>query len=233
MKPITDENQNHHNADNNENENENENENDSNKNNNPRRMVIASPQEIIDDLLTWEKNKKDEKPLIEPGSHNLLIYHDLKVFHEIYSQYARTLLAENEIVLIATQYDAIEEVKNTLRLVGIDVENCLNQGTLFIIDAQQGFQGVDSKGVWKFGMSLLSRAKKEGKSGVGWFADLGSFFNFGKIEELMQYELWLPEKNEDDKVKIVCCYHLENFGRLNETEQHTLFDHHPKSILML
>ncbi len=164
MKPTTDENQNHHNADNNDNENENENdnENENENDNNPRRMVIASPQEIIADLMAWEKNKKNKKlPLIEPGSHNLLIYNDLKAFHEIYSQYSRVLLAENEIVLIATQYDAIEEVKNTLRLAGVDVENHLNQGTLFIIDAERGFQGVDSKGVWKLGMSLLSPAKKK------------------------------------------------------------------------
>jgi MEDS: MEthanogen/methylotroph, DcmR Sensory domain len=187
--------------------------------------MTGSSQEIAFQMS--EKNNK----LIEPGSHNLLIYNDLKKFREIYSQCTRTLLAENEIVVIATQYDPIEEVKNTLRLAGVDVERYLNQGSLFILDAQQGYQGVDSKGTWKFAMSLLSRAKKEGRRGVTWFGDLGSFFNFEKIEELMQYELWCPQKYEDT-MKTICCYHLEDFENLSETQQHRLLDHHFKSILV-
>ncbi len=187
--------------------------------------MTGSSQEIAFQMS--EKNNK----LIEPGSHNLLIYNDLKKFREIYIQCTGTLLAENEIVVIATQYDPIEELKNTLRLAGVDVERYLNQGSLFILDAQQGYQGVDSKGTWKFAMSLLSRAKKEGRHGVTWFGDLGSFFNFEKIEELMQYELWCPQKYEDT-MKTICCYHLEDFENLSETQQHRLLDHHFKSILV-
>jgi hypothetical protein len=80
-------------------------------------------------------------------------------------------------------------------------------------------------------MSLLSRAKKEGRRGVSWFGDLGSFFSFEKIEELLQYELWCPQKYED-AMKTFCCYHSEDFKGLNETQQQTLLDHHFKSILM-
>ncbi len=50
-------------------------------------------------------------------------------------------------------------------------------------------------------VSLLSRAKKEGRRGLTGFADLGSFFSFEKLEELMRYELWLPQKNEEDIIK--------------------------------
>ena len=34
-------------------------------------------------------------------------------------------------------------------------------------------------------MSFLSRAKKEGRQGVTWFGDAGSFFSFEKIKGLM------------------------------------------------
>jgi hypothetical protein len=84
-----------------------------------------------------------KKSLIEPKSHNLLIYDDLKAFREIYSEYSKILLPENEIIVIATQYETIHDVKNTLRLSGVDVERYLNQGTLFIVDAQHGYQGAD------------------------------------------------------------------------------------------
>jgi MEDS: MEthanogen/methylotroph, DcmR Sensory domain len=170
-----------------------------------------------------------ENKLLGPGAHNLLIYDDLKTLREIYSHYSRALLPENEIVVIGTQYDAIGNVKNTLRLSGVDVERYLNQGTLFIVDAQQGYQDVEHRGIWNLCMSLVSSAKKEGRRGLTLFGDLGSFFNFERIGELMQYELWCPQKYEDT-MKAVCCYHLKDFEKLDETQQKTLFDHHSKSI---
>jgi len=191
------------------------------------KVVNGSSQEIADIMVADEKKK-----LMEPGAHNILIYNNLKAFREIYSQYSRALLAENEIVVIATQYDTISDVKNTLRLGGIDVEKYLSQETLFIIDAQQGYQDADGSGIWKLYKSLISRAKKkEGRRGVTFFGDLGSFFGFEKIEELMQYELSLPQ-NYEDTLKGICCYHLKDFENLSETQQQTLFDHHFKSIVV-
>ena len=144
---------------------------------------------------------ENDKELLEAGAHNLLIYNDLKSFREIYSYYSRALLPENEIIIIATQY------------------------------AQQGYQDADGSGIWKLSKSLISRAKKEDRRGVTIIGDLDSFFSFEKIEELIQYELSLPQKYEDT-LKGFCCYHLKDFEKLTETQQQTLFDHHFKSILI-
>jgi hypothetical protein len=198
-----------------------------------QRIVKGGSQEIAEMMV--------ENKLLEAGGHNLLIYNDLKTFREIYSQYSRALLPKNEIVVIATQYDTIDNVKNTLRLSGgsnddndgFDVERYLNQGTLFIVDAQQGYQkDADYRGMWRLAMNLISSAKKEGRQGVTWFGDFGSFFSFEKIEDMIEYELWLPQKNEEDRMKIVCCYHSKDFGKLNETQQQRLFDHHFQSFLI-
>ena len=172
-----------------------------------------------------------EKSLIESGSHALLVYNDMEAFREIYTQYSRALLPQNEVVVIGTQYESINDVKNTLRLSGVDVERYLNEGTLFVLDAQHGYQDVDTSGTWKFALSLLSRAKKEGRQGVTWFGDPGSFFSFEKIEELMQYELWNPQKYEDI-MKSICSYHSKDFEKLTEAQKQTLLDHHFKSILV-
>jgi MEDS: MEthanogen/methylotroph, DcmR Sensory domain len=172
-----------------------------------------------------------KKSLIEPGSHILLVYNDLNAFREIYTQYSRALLPQNEIVVIGTQYETVNQVKNILRLSGVDVERYLNEGTLFILDAQPGYQDAGSHGMWKFAKSLVSRVKREGRRGVTWFGDAGSFFSFEKIEELMQYELSLPQKYEDT-IKTVCSYHLKDFEQLKESQKQTLFDHHFKSILV-
>ena len=190
-----------------------------------KKVVKGSSQEIVKILA--EKDKE----LMEPGAHNLLIYNDLKSFRDIYKHYSRALLPENEIIVIATQYDPINNVKNTLRLGGIDVEKYLNQGMLFIIDAQQCYQDVDFSGILKLSKSLISRAKKEDRRGITVIGDLDSFFSFEKIEELIRYELSLPQKYEDT-MKGFCCYHLKDFEKLTETQQQTLFDHHFKSILI-
>jgi hypothetical protein len=79
------------------------------------------------------------KRLIEPGSHNILIHSDLKGFRESYSQYSRALLPQNETILIGTQYDTVDDVKNALRLADVAVERYLNQGILLVVDAQQGY----------------------------------------------------------------------------------------------
>ncbi len=195
-----------------------------------QKIVKGGSQEIAEMMV---QNK-----LLKSGGHNLLIYNDLKTLREIISLYSKALLPKNEIVIIGTQYDPIDEVKNALRLSsddddGFDVERYLNQGTLFIVDAQQGYQGdADYRGMWKLATSLISRAKKEGRRGVTWFGDLGSFFIFEKIEDMIEYELWLPQKNEEDMMKGVCCYHSKDFEKLNETQQQRLFDHHFKSILI-
>jgi hypothetical protein len=172
------------------------------------------------------------KELIEPGSHTLLIYNDLKAFREIYTQYSRALLPQNEIVVISTQYEPVDNVKNNLRLAGVDVERYLNEGTLFILDAQHGYHDADIQGIWNFALSLHTRVKQEGRQGVTWIGDLGSFFGFEKIEELVHYELSLPQKNEQDTIKLVCSYHLKDFEQLNENQKQTLFDHHFKSIVV-
>ena len=190
-----------------------------------KKVVKRSSQEIADTIV--------KKKLIEPGSHNLLIYDDLRTFREIYSEYSKALLPENEIIVIGTQYDVVENVKNTLIRVGVDdVERHLNQGTLFIVDAQKGYLVAGSRGMWRLAMSLLSRVKKEGRQGVSWFGDPGSFFSFEKIEELMQYELWNPQKYEHMMMKSICSYHSKDFEKLTEAQKQTLLDHHFKSILV-
>ncbi|MDQ4101225.1 MAG: hypothetical protein M3115_03440, partial [Thermoproteota archaeon] len=102
----------------------------------------------------------------------------------------------------------------------------------FILDAQHEYHNGDIDGMWKFAQSLLTRVKEERRRGVTWIGDLGSFFGFEKIGELIHYELSLPQKYEQDTaIKLVCSYHLKDFEKLNENQKQRLFDHHFKSII--
>jgi len=169
--------------------------------------------------------------LIEDGGHNLLVYDNLDGLRQLFLKYAKAFLPKNEIILLATQYDGIDNIKHFLTEGGIDVTKHLADGTLFIIDAQEGYQGVDVNGTFKLALTLMSRARKEKRRGVTWLGDMGSFFAFDRICELVDYELSCPAKFED-MLKAVCCYHIEDFKNLDEKQQNMLVDHHFKSIFV-
>ena len=143
--------------------------------------------------------------------------------------YAKTFLPQDEIVLFASQYCTPDDFKLQLENSGVNVAKHLSNGTLFIIDAQDGYQGVDVNGTFNMAMSLVQRAKKEKRRGVTWLGDMGSFFAFDKICDLIDYELDSPTKYEDS-MKTVCCYHRADFARLDDSQKSTLSQHHSKSI---
>ena len=159
----------------------------------------------------------------------MLVYSDLHGLRHIFAKSANTFLQQNEIVLFGTQYDSIDNIKLALQNEGIDVQKNIDNGTLFIIDAQEGYQGIDTYGTFKLGMSLLSRVKKEKRAGLTWMGDMGSFFAFEKVHELIDYEMFCPSKFEEP-IKAVCCYHKGDFDRLQKEEQIRLIEHHFKTI---
>ena len=53
-------------------------------------------------------------------------------FREIYSQYCKTALKNNEIVLLLTYYEIIDNVRQTLKEIDIDVEKYEKEMALII-----------------------------------------------------------------------------------------------------
>lgn len=175
--------------------------------------------------------KVSEGTLLEAHSHNLLVYDKLNTLRDIFIESATTFLPRNEILLLASQYETPDAIKQALEYAGIDVSKYLADGSLFVIDAQQGYQGADQLGTFKLALSLVHRAKKEGRAGVTWFGDVGSFIAFGETGALVDYELFCPTKYEDT-IKTVCCYHKADFNVLKKTQQEKLIRHHFKSIIV-
>ena len=181
-----------------------------------------------------DREKKGVPGIIEDirrsnfDDHNMLIYSDLPTFRKIYSECTRQALHSNEIVFLATTYDPFDKVTDELRSKGISVDNETKDGNLVIVDAVRAYQ-IDTYGAMKLGKSLVSRAIKEGKSGVFNMSDMGSFFLSERIETLVEYERNLRE-NKDLKFKAICSYHKGNFGKLNDEQQNVLRSAH-KALL--
>lgn len=186
---------------------------------------------IVRDTASELAGKIQSGDLIEAGTHNLLVYDDLKTLRDIFGNCAKVLLPRNEIVLLASQYDALDTLKHSLQQKGVNVAKHMDDGTLFIIDAQLGYQAADTYGTLKLAMTLISRAKKEGRQGITWLGDMGSFFAYERISELVDYELFCPTKYEDI-LKIVCCYHEVDFNSLDKKHKDKLIQHHYKSIFV-
>ncbi len=179
-------------------------------------------------------DRAKKEVLVESGfdEHNMLVYPDLETFREMYCMYAKIHLQSkyDEIMLIVTQYETPEKIRQNLMDFGIDVELHEKDGSLLIVDSVKGYQNGDINGVLKLAQSLADRAQKEGKQGVCAFGDMGSFFMFDRLVELLQYELSIPPK-PGIKLKAFCSYHIDDFSNLSPKQRQALEKNHYRRIL--
>ena len=108
------------------------------------------------------------------------------------------------IILIATFYDTVNSVKHNLSAVGVDVQSHLDDGSLLVVDAFNGYYpNID--GMKKLVVSLSERARKEGRIGVSVMSNMGFFFLYdgddGDASELISYETSLPSKTDGGNVR--------------------------------
>ena len=183
--------------------------------------------------------KKWFKEEIAEGENGIIIYPNLQTFRQIYMQYVKDHLAKEEdeennstrnkqlmprILLIATFYETIDNVKHSLSAVGIDVQRHIDNGSLVIVDAFSSYY-PDINGMKKLVASLSQRARKEGRVGVSAIVDMGYFFLFGgdgRATELINYEASLPPKTEGDNVRGFSCYHGGNYNTLKDSQKEEL-----------
>jgi hypothetical protein len=165
------------------------------------------------------------------GDHSMLVYRDLDALREMYCAYCKAHLEPaSEIVLIATQYETPDRVRQNLMDYGIDAEKYGRDGSLVIVDSVKGYQQGDMNGVLKLAKSLARRAEKEGKRGMCVFGDPGSFFMFDRLAELLHYELSLPQ-SFDVKIKGFCSYHAADFDRLTPDQKQAVEGNHCRKIV--
>jgi hypothetical protein len=210
----------------------------------------------IESVMKWFENGMDE------GEHGIVVYPNLHTFREIYTEYVKDQLVvrqeeekeENNdddyyqnnnnnglreqlqnprIILIATFYDTVNTVKHNLSAVGVDVQSLVDDGSLLIIDAFNGYH-PDVAGVKKLVASLSERADREGRIGVSVIANMGFFFLYGgdgKATELISYEASLAPKTDGGNIRGFSCYHLGDYRNLNDSQKKELQGHGQKKLL--
>ena len=209
------------------------------------RMTSAGSHRI-ESVMQWFEDGMEE------GENGILVYPNMQTFREIYMQYAKDQLVareeqkENEdnnnddyhdnnnrrkeqllmprIILIATFYDTVNAVKHNLSAVGVDVQSHIDDGSLLIVDAYDGYY-PNINGMKMLVASLSDRARKEGRDGVTVISNMGFFFLYdgdGDDSELISYETSLPSKTDGGNVRGFSCYHARDYENLDDNQKKEL-----------
>jgi len=215
-------------------------------------MMTSAESADIGSIMRWFENS------IEGGENGIVVYPNLETFREICTQYVKDQLVVRQkeeednknnyyqdnielreqlhmprIILIATFYDTVNAVKHSLSAVGVDVQSRIDDGSLLIVDAFNGYH-PDMDGVKKLVESLSKRAAREGRIGVCVIVNMGYFFLYGgdgKATELINYEASLAPKTDGGNVRGFSCYHLGDYNTLNDSQKKELQGHGQKKIL--
>lgn len=181
-----------------------------------------------DDEDALEKLKRARQ-----GSHYIILYRDLPTLRKIYSQHTKRQIEEkNEIVLILPYYETTETVRYVLsQIATIDVKEYEKKDSLLIIDSARAYFG-SSIDIVSFVKSLVNYADQIGKNGVTVLADMGSFFCYNKLDDLIEYETAL-QRTSDLKAKGFCLYKRDDFRwRISRMQRKKLLKHHGRELVV-
>jgi hypothetical protein len=164
------------------------------------------------------------------GIHTLVIYEDLVILREFYSQYVKKGVEErNEVIQLAPFYETEDSVRKTLSEgpTPIDIEKWEKaEKSLIIVDSLKKYIGnVSPDSDYNYNKNLVEYAKAKGKSGVSIIADKGTFPFKQRIDTLVNFEFSLPPKYDID-LKRICVYHHQDFNRVSEAQKQKLLNHH-------
>jgi hypothetical protein len=218
-------------------------------------MRSSAESSDIETVMEWFKEK------IEDGENSIVVYPNLQTFRQIYTQYVKDQLLTGDeqkekgnyddydysrnnnrregqllmprIILIATFYDTINAVKHSLSAVGVDVQSHIDDGSLLIVDAFDGYY-PNTNGMNKLVVSLSKRARKEGRVGVSVISNMGFFFLYdgdGMTSELISYEASLVPKTNGGNVRCFNCYHSRDYDNLVDSQKNELLTQGQKKSL--
>ncbi len=168
------------------------------------------------------------------GIHSLVVYEELAILREFYSQYVKKGIEErNEVIQLAPFYETEDSVRKVLSKgnIPIDIEKWEKaEESLIIVDSLKKYTGnVSPESDYNYNKTLVEYAKSKGKSGVSIIADKGTFPFKHRIGDLVNFELSLPSKY-DMELKRICVYHQKDFNRVPKEQRQKLLNHHVIAI---
>jgi hypothetical protein len=136
--------------------------------------------------------------------------------------------------LINPFYETTDSVRHVLSEKNnpeINVSKHEKEKSLIIIDSLKEYLGDQPHMHLK---NSLANYAKMGKSGLSVLADLGTYVHKSMCKDLVDYELSLPTKYDDDiALKGFCLYHQNDFDKFTNEQKQELIEHHGKAIKIM
>lgn len=189
------------------------------------------------------------------ASHNIIVYPDIRILRRTYPVYIKSLLDNNQIVLVLTYYDhpsiirqavAYDENNNDGSLV---LERHIRDRSLVMLDSvmshepQHNDERINKLNFLSLIRIMLNHGIKNNKNGVNIFLDMGVFFHFGYchsknyniVQNILEYEKSIPVKYRELEFKTFCLYHQRDYeSHFRSTRQRAqLFRCHEHSVVVL
>jgi hypothetical protein len=165
----------------------------------------------------------------EYGAHHIIIYSDLLTLRELYSNYIKKQIEENnEMILINPFYETTDSVRQILSKNGVNVSKYEKEKMLVIIDSLKMYFSQQQPNIL-FVKSLAKYAKQMGKNCLSVLGDLGAYPHRSKYDNLVDYELSLPSMYDVD-MKGFCLYHQKDFDKFSDEQKQKLIKHHGKAL---
>jgi hypothetical protein len=189
---------------------------------------------MVREIITPDKVPSAINEITESkyGSHYSIVYHNLKTLRNMYPHLIRQHLeVKNDTVLFLLFYDSTERARKVLSKNKVDVKKCENkEESLIIMDASRAYFGF-STDIVSLIASLTKLVKETGKNGLSVFEDMGPFFHYNKLDDLLKYESMLSSSYKPwFKVKGFCLYNKLDYNALVINEQKKLQRDHAKEI---
>lgn len=179
------------------------------------------------------------------GDHNLLVYPSLQLFEKFYEESCiDSIFNRDETFVLATYYQDISYVRKKLKLAGIDTAKYEGNGTLMILDSQSAYRktlasnkdNCDNSGIGAYNITMIAIllfriVEKHEKNGVTIFGDVGKFILDKELNDLINYEQSVPSKL-DVNIRPICCYHREDFEKIEEEQRNKIFRSHANNFIV-
>jgi hypothetical protein len=169
----------------------------------------------------------------EYGARYMIIYPDLDTLRDLYSNYVHKQIKENnEIVLMNPFYETTDSVRQVLSEKFNDgisnVSRYEKEKSLMITDALEEYLGDQPHKHFKKSLANCTEMRKKCLSVL---ADLGAYSHRSKHDDLVNYELSLPTKyNDNVPLKGFCLYHQNDFDKFSDEQKQKLIEHHGTAL---
>lgn len=173
--------------------------------------IIDYINDVQDAAIAVEDTEKSE--IVEffkemkPGDHSIAFYTKPQDRYSILFTCLKARLDRNEAVIYMTGQESLNEIKQTFKQFGIEVDMLEKTGALHIVDCRNWYVGnrFNLSKVLEFSKKLYDEISSKGFKGLWVMLEMAFLFEKKMVKELLYYERTL-HKGLEIPLTVVCVY---------------------------